>query len=85
MTNEVKRKEDYDKSSRSVIELGYIRATTVITIRCNWSNPEQISKNFPSTDHSLKFGSVKKESLVIAGQNTAVNMFLSIARIVRHA
>jgi hypothetical protein len=49
------------------------------------SNLEQIYKNYLSTDCSLKFESMKKESLVIADHNAAVNMFLGSARIVRHA
>ena len=75
---------DYDKSSRSfwaglhTCHNGYYNET-------QWSDPEQISKNFHSTDCSLKFGSMKEESLVIADQNAAVNMFWSTARIIRHA
>jgi hypothetical protein len=77
--------EDYDKSSRSFIGLGHIRATTVFTMRRKRAILSKSLKNNLSTDCSLKFESMKKESLVIADHNAAVNMFLISARIVRHA
>ena len=39
----------------------------------------------PGSDWSLQFDSMKSESLVIAGQNTAVNVFLSLVHTARQA
>ena len=46
---------------------------------------EQISKAGPSSDWRLKFASMKSESLVIADQHAAVNMFLSLVHTARQA
>ena len=42
-------------------------------------------KMLPSSDWSLQFDSMKSESLVIAGQHTAVNVFLSLVHTARQA
>jgi len=39
-----------------------------------WCEPELIFKNFLSTDYILKLECMKKESLVIADNNIAVNI-----------
>ncbi len=46
---------------------------------------EQISKTGPSSDWRLKFASMKVESLVIADQHAAVNMYLSLVHTARQA
>src|SRR5690606_29971072 len=43
--------------------------------RLQWSNPELILKPFLSSDCRLKPACMKLESVVIAGQQTAVNTF----------
>ena len=43
------------------------------------------SKVGPSSDCSLQLDYMKPESLVIAGQHTAVNMFLSLVHTARQA
>ena len=42
-------------------------------------------KRIPSSDCSLQLDYMKPESLVIAGQHTAVNMFLSLVHTARQA
>ena len=46
-----------------------------------WSGP---LKEYRSPDRSLQLDSVKSESLVIAGQNTAVNTFPGLVHTARH-
>ena len=46
---------------------------------------EQILKSCLSSDRSLQFGIVKLESLVIADQNAAVNMFSGLVHTARRA
>ena len=47
-----------------------------------WSKPQ---KGILSSDCSLQLDYMKPESLVIAGQHTAVNMFLSLVHTARQA
>ena len=47
-----------------------------------WSKPQ---KRILSSDCSLQLDYMKSESLVIAGQHTAVNMFLSLVHTARQA
>ena len=47
-----------------------------------WSKPQ---KRILSSDCSLQLDYMKPESLVIAGQHTAVNMFLSLVHTARQA
>ena len=46
-----------------------------------WSKPE---KHSLSSDRRLQLAYVKSESLVIAGQHTAVNTFPGLVHIARH-
>ena len=46
---------------------------------------EQTGKTSPSSDWSLQLDSMKSESLVIAHQNGAVNVFLSLVHTARQA
>ena len=65
-------------------DLGYTRATMAGTERCNparWSKPE---KHSLSSDRRLQLAYVKSESLVIAGQHTAVNTFPGLVHTARH-
>lgn len=65
-------------------ELGYTRATMVITIRCNNSKLELIFKSYLSSDYGLQLVHMKLESLVIAEQHAAVNMLLDFVHTARH-
>ncbi len=62
---------------------GRKRATMADTNRretARWSKSE---KNGPSSDWSLQLDSMKSESLVIANQHDAVNVFLSLVHTAR--
>ena len=66
-------------------ELGYTRATMIITMRGNNdSKLEQIFKDYLSSDYGLKLAHMKLESLVIAEQHAAVNMLLDFVHTARH-
>ena len=66
-------------------ELGYTRATMVITMRRNnVFKLEQIFKSYLSSDYRLKLAYMKLESLVIAEQHAAVNMLLDFVHTARH-
>ncbi len=50
-----------------------------------WCEPKRILKSHLSSDCSLQLESMKSESLVIADQHAAVNMYLSLVHTARHA
>ncbi len=55
--------------------------------RTKGSEPARVSQSHkarPSSDCGLKFAHMKSESLVIADQHAAVNMFLSLVHTARH-
>ena len=64
---------------------GYTRATMGDTKRREAVRPGKSQKVVLSSDWSLQPDSMKPESLVIAGQHTAVNMFLSLVHTARQA
>ncbi|GGR41922.1 hypothetical protein GCM10008957_56960 [Deinococcus ruber] len=64
--------------------LGYTRATMVGTTRSKLVTVSESLKADPSSDRSLQLDSVKLESLVIAGQHTAVNTFPGLVHTARH-
>jgi hypothetical protein len=64
--------------------LGYTRATMAHTTgseRATWSESQKVGL---SSDRRLQLASVKSESLVIAGQHTAVNTFPGLVHTARH-
>ena len=66
-------------------DLGYTRATMDGT---EGRNPARVSKSHKtglSSDCRLQLACMKPESLVIAGQHTAVNVFLSLVHTARQA
>ena len=63
---------------------GYTRTTMVETNRCKLARVSESLKAGPSSDRSLQLDSVKLESLVIAGQHTAVNTFPGLVHTARH-
>ncbi len=63
---------------------GYTRATMVGTNRCKLARVSQSEKTDLSTDKSLQLDSMKSESLVIAGQQAAVNTFPGLVHTARH-
>ncbi len=64
--------------------LGYTRATMVGTESCEAVTWSQSQKTDRSPDWSLQLDSMKSESLVIADQNAAVNMFPGLVHTARH-
>ena len=66
-------------------DLGYTRATMDGTKGSETARLSQSHKACPSSDCRLQLACMKPESLVIAGQHTAVNVFLSLVHTARQA
>ena len=64
---------------------GCTRATMVHTKRRKTARWSKSQKMHPSSDCRLQPAYMKLESLVIAGQHTAVNVFLSLVHTARQA
>ena len=64
--------------------LGYTRATLADTKGCQPAMVSESHKPWLSSDRSLQLSFVKEESLVIAGQHTAVNSFPGLVHTARH-
>ena len=65
-------------------DLGYTRATMVVTKRSDPARVSKAQKSHLSSDCSLQLDCMKLESLVIANQNVAVNTFPGLVRTARH-
>ena len=66
-------------------DLGYTRATMDGTKGSELARASKSQKARLSSDCRLKPACMKPESLVIAGQHTAVNVFLSLVHTARQA
>ncbi len=64
---------------------GYTRATMAGTKGCNTARWSQSQKTGLSSDCSLQLDCMKAESLVIADQQAAVNMFPGLVHAARQA
>ena len=64
--------------------LGYTRTTMGWTESSDGAIPSEPHKPSPSSDCRLKPACMKLESLVIAGQHTAVNTFPGLVHTARH-
>jgi hypothetical protein len=64
--------------------LGYTRTTMVGTKSCQLARVSQSRKPSLSSDCRLQLACMKAESLVIAGQHTAVNTFPGLVHTARH-
>jgi hypothetical protein len=64
---------------------GCTRPTMTRTKGCKLVRASKSQKSCPSTDCRLQLACMKPESLVIAGQHTAVNVFLSLVHTARQA
>ncbi len=64
--------------------LGYTRATMAGTKGSEAARRSQSQKAGLSSDCRLQFACMKSESLVIAGQHTAVNTFPGLVHTARH-
>ncbi|GHF66134.1 hypothetical protein GCM10017781_47230 [Deinococcus metalli] len=71
-------------SQHGPYDLGHTRATMDGTTRSQLARVRESLKPIPSSDRSLQLDSVKLESLVIAGQHTAVNTFPGLVHTARH-
>ena len=68
----------------ALYDLGYTRTTMVVNRGTQWSDPELIPKNDPSSDFRLQLACMKLELLVIANQHVAVNTFPGLVHTARH-
>ena len=64
--------------------LGYTRATMAGTEGSETARSSESQKAGPSSDCRLQLACMKSESLVIAGQHTAVNTFPGLVHTARH-
>ena len=64
--------------------LGYTRTTMVGTKSSEVATPSKSHKPSLSSDCRLQLACMKAESLVIAGQHTAVNTFPGLVHTARH-
>ncbi len=64
--------------------LGYTRTTMPRTEGSESARVSQSRKPWPSSDCRLQLACMKAESLVIAGQHTAVNTFPGLVHTARH-
>ncbi len=71
-------------SHHAPYDLGYTRTTMGVNKEKQWGDPEQTSKTHPQSDCRLQPACMKQESLVIAGQHTAVNTFPGLVHTARH-
>ena len=65
-------------------DLGYTRATMVVTKGSDLARVSKPQKSHLSSDCSLQLDFMKLESLVIANQNVAVNTFPGLVHTARH-
>ena len=64
--------------------LGYTRTTMAWTESSEAARWSESQKTSPSSDSRLQLACMKSESLVIAGQHTAVNTFPGLVHTARH-
>jgi hypothetical protein len=72
-------------SQYGLYKLGYTRATMARTKESNSASWSKFQKTSLSSDYSLQLENMKVESLVIANQHVAVNMFTGLVHTARHA
>ena len=80
-----RRKVGMTSSPHGLYVQGYTRTTMGGTMSCKPARGSQSQKTALSSDCSLQLDCMKPESLVIAGQHTAVNVFLSLVHTARQA
>ena len=71
-------------SQHAPYALGYTRTTMLRTEGSKHANASKSRKPELSSDRRLQLACVKAESLVIAGQHTAVNPFPGLVHTARH-
>ena len=80
-----RRKAGMTSSPHGLYARGCTRATMARTEGRESARRSQSQKTRPSSDCRLQPACMKPESLVIAGQHTAVNVFLSLVHTARQA
>ena len=65
-------------------ELGYTRATMVMTMGCNDVSRSRSFKHYLSSDYTLQLEYMKSELLVIVDQHATVNTFPGLVHTARH-
>src|SRR4029077_6893636 len=80
-----RRKAGMTSSPHGLYARGCTSATMARTEGGHPARGSQSQKTRPSSDRRLQPAFVKPESLVIAGQHTAVNVFLSLVHTARQA
>ena len=80
-----RRKVGMTSSHHGPYAQGYTRATMAGTKGCKTARWSKSQKAGPSSDCRLQFACMKSESLVIADQHAAVNMFLGLVHTARQA
>ena len=71
-------------SQHAPYALGYTRTTMLRTKSSELAIASKSRKPWLSSDRRLQLACVKEESLVIAGQHTAVNSFPGLVHTARH-
>ena len=71
-------------SHHAPYDLGYTRTTMGCTEGSEAARRSESQKTSPSSDCRLQLACMKSESLVIAGQHTAVNTFPGLVHTARH-
>ena len=79
-----RRKVGMTSNHHAPYDLGYTRATMVLTERGEAARWSKAQKWHLSSDCSLQLDYMKLESLVIANQNVAVNTFPGLVHTARH-
>ncbi len=80
-----RRKVGMTSSPHGPYDQGCTRPTMARTKRCKLVRASKSHKARLSSDCRLQLACMKLESLVIAGQHTAVNVFLSLVHTARQA
>ena len=79
-----RRKVGTTSNHHALYDLGYTRATMADTEGSKTAMLSKTQKACPSSDCTLQLECMKSESLVIAGQHTAVNTFPGLVHTARH-
>ena len=79
-----RRKVGMTSNHHALYDLGYTRTTMGCTEGSEAARWSESQKTSPSSDCRLQLACMKSESLVIAGQHTAVNTFPGLVHTARH-
>ena len=79
-----RRKAGMTSSHHAPYDLGYTRTTMGCTEGSEGAIRSESQKTSPSSDCRLQLACMKSDSLVIAGQHTAVNTFPGLVHTARH-